>query len=214
MALTMTVDHVVDKEAKIHAAGLEKGTQVTILTMEPCFRTIFVSDPFSGQPGNIKPMPIQLPFPYVHFVIRYSQVAGGYLYRGLGGYGLGIYFTKRPLKRNVKICHSPTEGWNGIVCTNHAWDHKVFKTREKLFKTLIGFWMGTHHYMRKDDVLINSGHGSGYNFGGAKKMKSPPKLTLDDWQKMTLKEALAYDWHKCLYPLGIKPKYINKPIKL
>lgn len=190
--LTITVDQLVKGNNY-----WDKDTQITILTMDPCFRTIFVHGNFT-----------KLPFPYLNFVFRYRKVPGGFCYPGLGGAGFGVYFSKKPLGKNVKLSFSPTENWTGIVCTNHAWDGKVFYTRKEMFNTMIDFWIGVNHAIYFDDVFLDSGY--------RRRKRQPSILSLNSWQKMTLEEVTKYDWPKSLHnPINFKPvEYIDKPIKL
>ena len=149
------------------------GSKISLLTLDPDYRTICLN--FRGAKFY------KVPFPYLNFVFRYKEVPGGVCYPGVYGQGFSVFFTKEPIVNKIPVFYStPTEPDYGVVCTDHNWDNYVFPNKEVMFGTIINFWWGLQHFA---DLV---------------RIKTVP-FTIDKWKKMTLLEAINFDWLVSLY---------------
>lgn len=181
----------------------------SVITMDPAIRTILTRS--SDVYGNIlgKPMPVRVPFPYMHFSFNYTMVPGGYRYGGFFKQALYSFFTREPLGvmrgifwRSQQKFYNPTDyrpepEHSGLVCTDHSYDGTVYRTPEDLMGTILNLWWNSAH-----DVYWPC-KGRGVDISKA-------------WGRMTLPQALNYNWIKlsCERALPANVKYIDEPIKL
>lgn len=109
-----------------------------ILELEPCRRTIFLNSSI-----------INLPLPYIYFLINYSIDKSNFVYHGVLGSGLQIYCSKTPIismKSTVGLLPFESSR-HGLVCTDHDYDYKSFSSLEQLEKTILSSWWQSKHYL-------------------------------------------------------------------
>lgn len=112
-----------------------------LLEAEPQVRRIFI---YSQSTSNK-----QIPFPYILFSIRYEKSNGQYIYRGVYGSGLTVFFRNESISSvNDEVFFSPTDmERKGLVCTEHSSDNKNFKSVVDLAQFVITSWWGHCHVL-------------------------------------------------------------------
>lgn len=172
---------------RYHNLNLDGGGCLSIVSMMPQKRSIFGNHPATNRENTSKPISVW--FPYTFFSFNYHRVPGGYLYagihgrndvynrrdRGVGFAGMYVHCRSEPMTSlDDRFGSFPTEHHLfGAACTDHNFDHRVFKTPMLLIGTLMKSWW-------------NSSHLIGHN----------QNLTGANWQKMSLENVLARDWVK------------------
>lgn len=134
---------------------------LVVLESQPQVRTIFCSCNVGVQ---------RLAFPYRLDVVRYIKDNEKYIYPGIYGGGLNVFFRNNPMQEFTdKVFLSPTDMWRyGTVCTPHQYDNKVFSTLPELVNFVISIWWNLNHSIEyKTDPL---------------------------WRHMTIEQALNYNW--------------------
>ncbi len=146
-----------------------------VLEATPHMRTILTWDKTYCQ--------MYLPFPYIIYIINYCINGNGYVYKGVYGKGLCVFLSNESLSSfDSMLCNSPTDTErNGLVCTHHSYDNKVFTSLPELVNKVLGLWAGAIQVIRPP-VFV----------------KAWEKLTLETVTKVAWKNAFtlraAIDW--------------------
>lgn len=123
-------------EAEHETAG------IAVVQFEPQARTIF-----RGY------APKRLNLPYVIQIVRYElyHLRDGssgwktkYVYRGLPGMGLSVFFANAPLNGGKSLIYNTPFDY-GVVCTPHKFDNKKFKSKEELISFVTSIWWQLTH---------------------------------------------------------------------
>lgn len=88
---------------------------------------------------------IKVNLPYLYFFVRYDIKNGKYLYRGIASSGLHIFSSTKKILTTDQILQVLPTDVNGICCTNHDFDEKLFNSVKDLVKLVISLWYGHQH---------------------------------------------------------------------
>jgi hypothetical protein len=90
-----------------------------------------------------KPQNIFLCLPYIVFVVNYTKnKQGEFIYHGLSGNGLQVYFNNKPLTSlDDAMGFSPMD-LAGYSCTDHRYDGAKYKDLKSLVSEVLGLWFG------------------------------------------------------------------------
>lgn len=114
-----------------------------ILESEPQVRTLFVSSELRST--------LRVKLPHILFIIRYQKYNNKFIYPGLYGNGLNIACSFKSIQNLTdEVYYLPTD--YSPVCTNHAYDNKIFDTTYELANFVISLWWGTVHSLRYQNV--------------------------------------------------------------
>lgn len=132
-----------------------------VLESQPQLRTIFTA----GNKGTQR-----FAFPYLLNVICYKVSEGKYIYPGIYGGGLRVFFRNSPMQNFTDEVFLPPIDANryGLVCTPHDYDNKQFSSLPELVSKVITLWWNTYHVVE---------------------YKSDPQ-----WKDMTIEQALSCSW--------------------
>lgn len=136
----------------------------SILTMPPQQRTLF----------TYYHKPMRLWLPHVAFVFHYQRVPKGFVYGSYYTRSLRVLFRNKPFTSITDPCFSsPTEDVNGVCCTDHSYDNRVFPSSRLLLGTILNLWWSSNHRLE--------------NF---------PLFKDKEWSDLTQKEVLKVKWRK------------------
>lgn len=160
-------------EMEIEIVSTEKKPTQTkgliVLESTPQIRTIFTG----GNKGTIR-----LPFPYFLNVIGYRFENGKYIYPGIYGAGLRVFFRPSRIEKYTDPVFLPPmdAGLYGLVCTPHNHDNMQFDDLPSLVNHVITLWWNTVHYAR-----------------------------YESWKDMSIDETLAFKWsEERSFPTALK----------
>lgn len=134
---------------------------IIVLESPPQFRTIFTNTNKGNQ---------RFPFPYLYCVITYKVSSGKYIYPGIYGGGLRVFFRNSPMENFTDNVYLPPTDFNrkGLVCTPHNHDNKQFSTLPELVNHVITLWWETYHCLEY--------------------------ITDPAWKDMSMEQALSHSW--------------------
>lgn len=118
---------------------LDKPEGIIVLESSPQVRSLFVR-------SQVKSI-IRVPLPYIYFTIRYNN-KNVITYPGVYGCGLFVSCSLKPIESfDDQVNYLPTDSglFKGLVCTNHSYDNKVFKTVEELTNFVVTLWWSASH---------------------------------------------------------------------
>ena len=136
---------------------------MVILESEPQFRTLFVY----GNKGLMR-----LPFPYIVMAITYTIENGKYIYPGISGSGLRVFFRNSPMEKYTDTVSPASTDYNrfGLVCTPHGYDSSKYETIESMCNFVISTWWNMTHVLEY------------------------PEATSKDWPNFSLEKAIGLKW--------------------
>ena len=113
---------------------------ILIFESEPQIRTMLLT-------GNA--YSVRLPLPYLLHTVSYLKIDYKYIYPGVLMQGLRVYCRNEPFTSlSDPVGIPPTDyGRMGVVCTNHAYDYKIYDSLKELVSEAIGLWWGTNHFI-------------------------------------------------------------------
>lgn len=154
---------------------------IIILESPPQYRT-FNTDSFAKGSHNVR-----IPLPYIYFTIRYVKYEGRIFYPGVYNSGLHICGSTKEINSfKEEIISMPTDQkFKGLICTNHSYDFRIFKSLKEICEWTISEWYGLNHHMEYDPF----GYGPNFEFWKNLKLEN---LSNPDfkWKKEIFKDFL------------------------
>lgn len=170
----------------------------TILTMPPQQRVILLNHQWK-----------RLYFPHMAFVFQYCKLGSTFLWPGVQGCSLKVLVRNSPFENlaNIEgIYGSPTEfsySNNGICCTDHRYDYKIFPSIKSLLGTILNLWWDSRHLNTDHEIVHMWGRVSSYE-----------DVLKFEWQKRLNVPVSFYSApYTRFWPVEVfKKKFIDKPI--
>lgn len=119
-----------------------------VIELSPQYRTILVD----SNKGFAR-----VAYPYCIMVISYRVIGNKYIYEGVAGGGLMVFFKNSPLvSLEDRVGYTPIEE-HGLVCTPHQFDGKSHDSVSELIKDVINIYFGITHsgYVSYNDWKTN-----------------------------------------------------------
>lgn len=153
---------------------------LVILESEPQVRTMFI---YSQNKNTLR-----VPLPYIIFVVRYLKDKKGFKYPGIYGSGLFVYGKFTPLKEvSDGVVYLPTDKErNGMVCTDHNADNKIYKTVNELVNEVVTLWFSHTHNLEYDPFL------NGWSNASLENISKGTWLTVRNFQNFYSTNQFAY----------------------
>lgn len=154
--------------------------RVVLAEMPPHRRTLLIGR-WTGNRYLTEKLNVQLP--HMQFILTTRQVSGQFLYQGLSGRGLQVYFTDGTVQSNRPLCVSTLENQrNGVACTPHEYDGAIYKTEIEMLESVVSIWYNSLHIPNGIDLS----HWRVGNFSAGQELSLSMALAGEDGRKFSL----------------------------
>lgn len=133
---------------------------MVVLESTPQFRTILTT----SNKGLAR-----LAFPYLIHVIAYQKVNQNYVFPGIFGSGLRVFFRNSPMEDYESLVAPAATDYSryGVVCSPHEDDNRVFTDLHEMCNFVVSKWWNTPHCLQ---------------------------FAVKEWPQMNLQQAIDFKW--------------------